>query len=596
VEKDLLITYVSALSSQAELGNVSRSTTERKKMSTKTTFKRIALVTVAALGMGVLTSVAPASAAIAADSKLRYTLSTTVTATNYGVVSRTNPTAAAGAAEILPSSSVEFTQVTDGETLGGAAADFQKWTIAGEAEWATWSKDSDSGTVTISQDKKTLTLTGGIPVTLLNSVTLKNTAATSGTITVTHSAKVSATALTSVVYTLSVIASSAATAVGTYNAAKSNFQLTPTSAAVGTANEDQVGAGIAVNGQSVFINFDFKDAFGTAVANGIVSATVTGGLYVGFGGAGSAAAAVKTDGVSGYIQVSQGTANVAGSGVVTVTYNGAAIGTKSVKILGDLASITMTAKKIGKSSEATTANAGYVLKDAAGNEIKQTGYTLALDTTVPSTIVTAFANETSSVVVNNATGETTSAAVVAGLGKFTCSAVAGKAAGLKVKATNTAGTVIYSAPVDFNCAGGVSTYTAAFDKKSYATGEVATLTITALDAAGNAANNVDLLGSVLVSSGAFTNTADSYPVGGATTGALTDGKLVLKYVVGQTAGTYQAVITVPNAAAASKVVTLPVAVTSAGASEIAQLVKVIGTLLTTFTKQIAALIKALGKR
>ncbi len=32
-------------------------------MSTKTTFKRIALVAVAALGFGVLTSVAPASAA-----------------------------------------------------------------------------------------------------------------------------------------------------------------------------------------------------------------------------------------------------------------------------------------------------------------------------------------------------------------------------------------------------------------------------------------------------------------------------------------------------------------------------------------------------
>jgi trimeric autotransporter adhesin len=32
-------------------------------MSTKTTFKRIALVAVAALGLGVLTSVAPASAA-----------------------------------------------------------------------------------------------------------------------------------------------------------------------------------------------------------------------------------------------------------------------------------------------------------------------------------------------------------------------------------------------------------------------------------------------------------------------------------------------------------------------------------------------------
>ena len=37
-------------------------------MSTKTTFKRIALVTVAALGFGLLTSVAPSSAAAVAAS------------------------------------------------------------------------------------------------------------------------------------------------------------------------------------------------------------------------------------------------------------------------------------------------------------------------------------------------------------------------------------------------------------------------------------------------------------------------------------------------------------------------------------------------
>ena len=48
---------------QAELRIVRRSTIERKQMSTKTTFKRIALVAVAALGLGVL-SVAPSSAAV----------------------------------------------------------------------------------------------------------------------------------------------------------------------------------------------------------------------------------------------------------------------------------------------------------------------------------------------------------------------------------------------------------------------------------------------------------------------------------------------------------------------------------------------------
>jgi len=51
---------------QAELRIVRSSTIERKQMSTKTTFKRIALVTVAALGFGVM-SVAPSSAATNAN-------------------------------------------------------------------------------------------------------------------------------------------------------------------------------------------------------------------------------------------------------------------------------------------------------------------------------------------------------------------------------------------------------------------------------------------------------------------------------------------------------------------------------------------------
>jgi hypothetical protein len=55
------MTYVSALEAQADPGIVSGSTIERKIMSTKTIYKRIALVAVTALGAGVL-SVAPAHA------------------------------------------------------------------------------------------------------------------------------------------------------------------------------------------------------------------------------------------------------------------------------------------------------------------------------------------------------------------------------------------------------------------------------------------------------------------------------------------------------------------------------------------------------
>ena len=62
-KKDRLITNKSAFSTKAELGNVPFSTIERKQMSTKTNFKRIAVVAVASLGLGVFTSIAPANAA-----------------------------------------------------------------------------------------------------------------------------------------------------------------------------------------------------------------------------------------------------------------------------------------------------------------------------------------------------------------------------------------------------------------------------------------------------------------------------------------------------------------------------------------------------
>ena len=64
--KDSLMTYElvrEAGFAQADVRKVRTSTTERKSMSTKTTIKRIALVAVSALGLGVLTSVAPAKAA-----------------------------------------------------------------------------------------------------------------------------------------------------------------------------------------------------------------------------------------------------------------------------------------------------------------------------------------------------------------------------------------------------------------------------------------------------------------------------------------------------------------------------------------------------
>ena len=80
VQKDTLMTYVSALIAQADLRKLRGSTIERKQMSTKTIYKRIALVAVASLGFGVLTSVSPASATAPTAVELTFTPTGSTTA------------------------------------------------------------------------------------------------------------------------------------------------------------------------------------------------------------------------------------------------------------------------------------------------------------------------------------------------------------------------------------------------------------------------------------------------------------------------------------------------------------------------------------
>jgi len=60
--------------------NVFMTTTERKRMSTKTTFKRIALVAVASLGLGIL-SVVPSTAAVSSET---FTATADATSINVG--------------------------------------------------------------------------------------------------------------------------------------------------------------------------------------------------------------------------------------------------------------------------------------------------------------------------------------------------------------------------------------------------------------------------------------------------------------------------------------------------------------------------------
>ena len=65
---------------KAAMENVFMTTTERKRMSTKTTFKRIALVAVASLGLGIL-SVVPSTAAVSSET---FTATADATSINVG--------------------------------------------------------------------------------------------------------------------------------------------------------------------------------------------------------------------------------------------------------------------------------------------------------------------------------------------------------------------------------------------------------------------------------------------------------------------------------------------------------------------------------
>jgi hypothetical protein len=133
VQKDTLMTYVSVLEAQADPGIVSGSTIERKKMSTKTIYKRIALVAVAALGMGVLTSVSPASAA---------TNTTIFCAEADGLSSQTVPTATNDVCNGVAGVANFVTLEWHGTPAAGA-----RLTIAGAG--ATFSDPSDTTHVSV---------------------------------------------------------------------------------------------------------------------------------------------------------------------------------------------------------------------------------------------------------------------------------------------------------------------------------------------------------------------------------------------------------------------------------------------------------------
>jgi len=547
-------------------------------MSTKTLRKRIALVAVAALGAGLL-SVAPASAAdgtaiAAANVSITSTVGTATA--NIGICKVT----ASESATVTTAATLTFELVTNG--TGYIKID------AGSASFT----GVTNGTVNSAASTATFASSAG-------SATLKASAVGTVNVTAYTTADVAVEA-----YVITVVAACAGDVV---SVSKSFVQGTA-AGATATSNIDVSGS-LDVTAAPAFISVALNDAYSAdLVTNGALVATATNGALIGWNATGTASSAVAaTTAATGYIKVTSATAGAPVSTVVTITFNGTTVGTKSVTIRGKATKIVIADITVGHSgvaagaagAEGTTASttngAGYFtyqFKDAAGNTVTNDdggvkGYVTATSTTGLDALVTAVNGVVKPTAVTGAASY--------GEGEFTCAgATKSGSTTLKIAGTNSALETLLSDAVTLSCGGDLDTWTIALDKAVYAPGDIATLTVTGKDANGKAtADDVALAGA----------TANSSPGGGATfvTAPLDANTFVAgvkKYtmIIGNTEGSYNGTMKLAgDTETSAKTVSYKVASTSTAVSN-ADVLKAIVSLIASINKQIAALQKALLKK
>jgi trimeric autotransporter adhesin len=396
VQKDTLMTYVSALIAQADLRKLRGSTIERKQMSTKTIYKRIALVAVASLGAGVL-SVAPASAAAVTGSAVIGPVRASFIGTTQDVVD--------AAAVTITATGAETNAVA---ATGGAAATPLLNTVA------LTTAPTAAAVLTIAQANVTdgasaslaVTASGSGAVTLANSRTL--TAASTAALITTAQA---ISGITFKVDTAGTYAGTITTAqVGGGNTLTTPFTFTtrgaPTSFDFTTTTAGQTSS--AVSG-AISVTVTLRDAAnnitqGSTVDTIALTAAISAGGTVGtFANPGSGAGIVRAtdlaDGTSAVVYTNSVTP--ASTSTLTATPRGT---------LGTLAAKTLTVTTVSASTGVPTATVAV-----SNTTIKASTSTSVLNK------YTVSRNQTS--VTFNVTGLTPNAAftydLIASAGTFT---------------------------------------------------------------------------------------------------------------------------------------------------------------------------------
>ena len=610
-------------------------------MSTKTNFKRVALVAVASLGLGVLTSVAPANAAVDTFS-IGLTASTTgaasanatiTDATQVGFITKTSTAGTLATGKIDAASGAAVTGVIYAGAqipflIGGnttSATGVSIVVTGGSLSQVTEVAPNVSGGTTL-----TVNGNGTAAVALQRSTTaasLRGVATASGAVGSTMTlAAYSGTGVTSTtnatagtllgIYTLTVASASAS---GTYSPTYSSI-FTQTAVTKGTTAGGAAGTYVGTydvstridNGKVGVIVYELKDAYTAAITSGSLSATATNSATINIvdtgagaiAGAYAASTSFDTEPLSataynGYIVVNQPVANTAGSTTVTITLDGTVLATKTLNWNGDAASITVdTASSVtsfinGQDEDTTNQQSGivYVVKDAAGNAITQSALpTLsgATGSLVGASLGTT-SNTTSGVLQTVSAGYGTATMVVP-------SSALNGAGTYKLKISNSAGTSIYSQEVKATVSrGSLNSFSASWDKASYNPGEIAVLTIQGKDVYGNLiGDGTEATGLSLTVAGSATAGFTSVGTACSATSAFSEGVITCKYAA-NTEGAWSFSVDVTTATPQSASVGA-LKITSGGGVSNADVLKAIVSLIASINKQIAALQKALLKK
>jgi trimeric autotransporter adhesin len=561
-------------------------------MSTKTLRKRIALVAVASLGLGVLTSVSPAFATGG------FTIEANGPAASTDSLGLINSRDVASA-----SSSTNVAGGTDNAVAAGSLTAVATLTAGGRLGITTAGSHTTNAVIRVTGGR----ITAGTASSTFNTagtvISGPNTSAitavieptiTTGSMTVEvwdNNASYTGGSDAESVLTVSIVAGGlqgvfAPTNSSTQFSAQA-YASTTTYAnldAADSLNVDQTETGAT-------ITFKAFDAYGIDLPLALITCSGTGAVVTAVGSQSAAnflsssSSALQTTGV-GYCSIKRAVANTAVSSVVTISVNGVVFGTRSFTFVGEAASIAVTSVKAQKAEAAAKTDSFYfTVKDSAGNLLS--GATVTQDSArYNASVTTASAGTTAAY----------NAALPTSAG-WTCSTTEGTA-NLRLRTFKADGvTTVFSPDFVAGCYGDPDSYSASFDKASYVPGDIATLTISAKSAKGNpthdyavvgtAGNDISVAGSNMTAVVTPTN-ADTFSKGSKT----------YKFIVGSTEGSYNMVVNLPNwnYTGGPQALTVAYKIAGGGGVSNADVLKAIVSLIASINKQIAALQKALLRR